>query len=82
LNAINTKILIAVLATLGAIGALLIHQHSKSEKAAAAILEQQKADADQHNREEEEFRKKVAAEERKNNVNPGNESKTWKSYVP
>jgi hypothetical protein len=88
LSAINTKLLIAVLAALGAIGALLIHEHNESHKAAidaakaAAILEQQKAEADQHRREEEDFRKKVGTENRKNNVNPGKQSKTWQTYVP
>jgi len=88
LSAINTKLLIAVLAALCAIGALLIHEHNESHKAAveaakaAAILEQQKAEADQHKREEEEFRKKVEAKRRKNNVNPGKQSKTWQTYVP
>lgn len=88
MSAINTKLLIAVLAALGAIGALLVHEHNDSHKAAveaakaAAILEQQKAEADQHEREEEDLRKKVEAEKRKNNVNPGKESKTWQTYVP
>ena len=88
MSTINTKLLIAVLATLGAIGALLIHEQNESHKAAveaakaAAILEQQKAEADQHKREEEEFRKKVETEKRKNNVKPGKESKIWQTYVP
>ena len=88
MNVINTKLLIAILAGLGALGALLIHERSQSQKAAAeaaksaAILQQQKAEADEHRREGEEFRKNVEAEKRKNNVNPAKESKTWQTYVP
>lgn len=88
MTVINTKLLIAILAALGAISAFLIHEHNESRKAAveaakaAAVLQQQKALAEEHAREEEAFRKKVEAEKRKNNVNPAKESKTWQTYVP
>lgn len=88
LSAINTKLLLAVLAALAVITGLVIHTHNESQKAAAeaakaaAILQQQKAEADAHKREEEEFRQKVQAEKRKHNVNPAKESKTWQTYVP
>ena len=88
LNALNTKLLLGILAALGAIGAFLIHEHNESQRAAAeaakaaAIVQQQKDLADEHKREEEGFRRKVEAEKRKNNVNPNKESKTWRTYVP
>lgn len=88
LNSINTKLLIAILAALGAVSALLMHEHEESQKAAAdigtaaAVLEQQMAEADEHNRQDQEFRKKVEVGKRKNNVGPGKEAKTWRSYVP
>ncbi len=88
LSAINTKLLLAVLAALAVITGLVIHTHNESQKVAAeaakdrAILEQQKAEAEAHKREEEEFRQKVETEKRKHNVNPGKESKTWQTYVP
>ncbi len=53
LKAINTKLLIAVLAALTAIGALLVHNNRVNEKAAAdaakaaAILQQQQKAADE-----------------------------------
>ncbi len=81
LHALNTKLLLAILAVLGAIGALLIRQQQESARAAAeaakaaAILQQQ-----QH--ETADFAAKVEAQKRKKNVMPAHQSKTWQTYVP
>jgi len=92
LQAINTKLLIAILAALGAITALLIHEHNASERAAAdaaktrAILQQQeaesKAEAEAHKREEDAVMRKAEEEKKKNNSNYRAKSKTWRTYVP
>lgn len=92
LQAINTKLLIAILAALGTITALLVHERNASEKAAneaaktRAILQEQqierKAEADAHQREEEAVIRKAEAEKKKNNSNYRAKSKTWQTYVP
>ena len=60
LKAINTKILIAILAALTAIGRAVIYQSHEAHKA-AAILQQQQHDAEERNKEDEAFRRKVEA---------------------
>lgn len=81
LKAINTKILIAILAALTAIGSVVIYQSHESHKA-ATILQQQQHDAEERNKEEEAFRKKVEQDKKLHNSASGNEGKTWKSYIP
>jgi len=81
LKAINTKILIAILATLTAIGSAVIYQSHDAHKA-AAILEQQQHDTEERNKEDEAFRKKVEQDKKRHNSAAGNEGKTWKSYIP
>ena len=80
LKAINTKILIAILAALTAIGSAVIYQSHETHKAAAILLQQQH-DAEERNKEDEAFRKKVEQDKRHNSA-AGNEGKTWKSYIP
>ncbi len=81
LNAINTKLLIAILAALSGIAALLIHQQHETQRAAndaakaAAIMQQQE-------QESNDFAAKVEAQKRKKSVMPGHQSKTWQTYVP
>jgi FtsZ-binding cell division protein ZapB len=92
LQAINTKLLIAIFAALAAISAYLVHEHNASEKAAAeaakatAILRQQeaerKAEADAHRREEEAELQKAQEEKQKHSSNNKATHKTWQTYIP
>lgn len=88
LKAINTKILISILAALTAIGGLLVHEHQVNERAAAAaakaaaILQQQQSDADAAKKHDAELWDGVHKQRKKNNTNPTNGSKTWTTYVP
>ena len=81
LKAINTKILLAILAALTAIGSAVIYQSHKAHKA-AAILQQQQHDAEERTKADEEFRKKVEQDKKRHSSAAGNEGKTWKSYIP
>ena len=81
LKAINTKILLAILAALTAIGSAVIYQSRQAHKA-AAILQQQQHDAEERERQDEAFRKKVEQDKKRHNSAAGNEGKTWKSYIP
>ena len=81
LKAINTKILLAILAALTAIGSAVIYQSHVAHKA-AAILQQQQHDAEERTKADEEFRKKVKQDKKRHNSAAGNEGKTWKSYIP
>ena len=81
LKAINTKILIAILAALTAIGSSVIYQSHEAHKA-AAILQQQQHDAEERNKEDEAFRRKVEQDKKRHNSAAGNQGKTWKSYIP
>ena len=81
LEAINTKILLAILAALTAIGSAVIYRSQEAHKA-AAILQQQQHDAEERERQDEAFRKKVEQDKKRHNSAAGNEGKTWKSYIP
>ena len=81
LKAINTKILLAILAALTAIGSAVIYQSHEAHKA-SAILQQQQHDAEERNKEDEAFRKKVEQDKKRHKSAAGNEGKTWKSYIP
>jgi hypothetical protein len=88
LKAINTKILLAILAALVAIGATLVHIHSVNQAAAAsaakaaALLQIQQDEADVARKHDEELKKGIIEQRKKNNVNPANGSKTWTTYLP
>ena len=83
LKAINTKILIAILAALTAIGSAAIYQSHEAHKAAAILQQQQQQhDAEERKKEDEAFRKKVEQDKKRHNSAAGNEGKTWKSYIP
>lgn len=88
LNAINTKLLIAILAALTAIGAAVVYQRNQSEKAAAAaaktaaILQQQQDDAEAQKERGEAFRKQVEQDRKQHNSAAAHEGKTWKTYLP
>ncbi|WP_058188588.1 hypothetical protein [Terracidiphilus gabretensis] len=81
LKAINTKILLAILAALTAIGSAVIYQSHEAHKA-AAILQRQQHDAEESARQDEAFRNKVEQDKKRHNSAAGNEGKTWKSYIP
>ena len=81
LKLLNTKLLIGILAVLATIASAALYQRHETAKA-VAILEQQQRDAEQRKKEDEAFRKKVEEDKKKHNSAAGNESKTWKSYLP
>jgi Flp pilus assembly protein TadG len=88
LIAINTKLLIAILAALTVIGSAVIYQRNQSEKAAtaaakaAAILQQQQKDVEDQRARDEQFRKQVETDRKQHNSAAAHEGKTWKSYLP
>ena len=81
LKAINTKILLAILAALTAIGSAAIYQSHEVHKA-AVILQQQQHEAEEQRSRDEAFRKRVEQDKKRHNSAAGNEGKTWKSYTP
>ena len=88
LNAINTKLLIAILAALTLISSAVLYQRHESAKAAtaaakaAAILQQQQKDADEQKARDEAFRKQVEQNRARHNSAAAHEGKTWKTYIP
>ena len=88
LKLINTKILLAILTALVAIGSAAIYQSHEAHKAAeaaakaAAILQQQQHDADEQRKRDEAFRKQVDQDRKRHNSAAANEGKTWKTYIP
>ena len=88
LNAINTKILLAILAALTVIGGAAIYQRDQAAKTAASaakaaqILQIQKDDNDYLKQENETLRKQVEAEKKRHSSAAANEGNTWKTYLP
>lgn len=88
LTAINTKILLSILAALTVISGLLYRQHEANEKAAAAaartaaILQQQQHDSEEQKKRASEFAAQVQNNRQKHDSTAAHEGKTWKSYVP
>jgi hypothetical protein len=88
LKAINTKILLAILAALSALGGAVAYQRHEAEKAAAAatkaaaILQQQQKDAEEQRDRDEAFRQRVEKDKKEHNSAAAHEGKTWKTYVP
>ncbi len=88
LKAVNTKILLSILAALTAIGGALTYQRHEAAKAAAAaakaaaILQQQQKEAEDRKAEDEAFRKRVETAKKKHNYAAANEGKTWQKYIP
>lgn len=70
-KAINTKILLAILTVLTAIGGALAYQRHEAAKAAAAaakaaaILQQQQKEADERKAEDAAFRQRVRGRQKK-----------------
>ena len=87
-NAINTKLVIAILAVLTAIGSAVAYQRHESAKAAAAaaraaaILQQQQRQAEEQREHDEAFRKQVEQNKARHNSAAAHEDKTWKTYLP
>ena len=91
-SAINTKLLIAILAAITAIGALVVKQQHNSARAAeqaakaAAILQRQelerKAQEDAQKREYQEMLNTIEREHKKHANDNKHASKTWTTYVP
>ena len=74
LKLLNSKLLIAILATLAVIASAAIYQRYETAKTAAVVERQRQYD--------EAFRKRVQEDKRKHNAAAGNEGKTWKTYIP
>ena len=81
LKAINTKLLIAVLAALAALAAVLVHVCNDSAKA-ARILQQQQDEANAVKKHDAETWDFVRKQRQKQNSNATGGSKTWTTYVP
>jgi type II secretory pathway component PulJ len=71
LQAIQAKILLAILAALLAIAGAVAYQRHEAAKAA---LERQ--------REYEQFRQQVEKDKQKHSSTAANEGKTWQKYIP
>jgi len=88
LNAINTKILLAILAALTACGGAALYQRDQAAKTAAAaykaaeILQMQKDDNDYLKQQNEALRKQVEADKKLHSSAAAHEGKTWKNYIP
>ena len=88
LTAINTKILLAILAALTVIGGAAIYQRDEAAKTAAAtakaaqLLELQKDDNDYLKQENEALRKQVEADKKQHSSAAAHEGNTWKTYIP
>ena len=88
LTAINTKILLAILAALTVIGGAAIYQREETAKTAAAtakaaqLLQLQKDDNDYLKQENEALRKQVEADKKQHSSAAAHEGKTWKTYIP
>lgn len=88
LTAINTKLLLAILAALTVIGGAAIYQRDQAAKTAAAavkaaqLLQIQKDDNDYLKQENEALRKKVEADKKQHISAAAHEGKTWKTYIP
>ena len=88
LNAINRKILLAILAALTVIGGAAIYQRDEAAKTAAAtakaaqLLQLQKDDNDYLKQENEALRKQVEADKKQHSSVAAHEGKTWTTYIP
>jgi hypothetical protein len=88
LKAINTKLLISILAALAIIAGLLVRLEQANERAAAAeakvaqVLQEEQRQAEEQKKQEAEFRRQLAEAQKKSHSFAGNESKTWQTYVP
>ena len=88
LKLINTKILLAILAAVLAIGAYVVREHEVTKQAAAsaakaaALLQQQRDDADAAKKHDAELWEEVRKHRQKYNANSAGSSHTWTHYLP
>ena len=88
LTAINTRILLAILAALTVIGGAAIYQRDQAAKTATAaakaaqLLQIQKDDNDYLKQENERLRKQVETDKKQHSSAAAHEGKTWKTYIP
>jgi len=88
LQAINTKILLAILAAVAVIGSLVAYQETTTKQAAEASTRAAKAvEQEQQTRQKQEqmdrdFTAKVNERKKKQNNNATDTHKTWSTYVP
>lgn len=88
LKLINTKILLAILTAVVAIGAFLVHEHDLNVQAAAsaakaaALLQQQRDDADAAKKHDAELWEQVRKHKQEHNSANVNGSHTWTHYLP
>jgi Tfp pilus assembly protein PilV len=88
LSAINTKVLISILAALVAIGGMLAYHNVQEKRAAdaaakaAAILKQQQDEIQAQKDREAAFWKKVEQDKKRHNSMNNANSGVWKSYLP
>ena len=89
LNAINTKILIAILAALTVIGGavhLSTRPGGKDSRSRRQGSRNSSATAERRLRSKQErdeaFRKQVEADKKRHNSAAAHEGKTWKTYIP
>ena len=88
LKLINTKILLAILAAIVAIGSFLVHEHDVNAQAAAsaakaaALLQQQRDDADAAKKHDAELWEQVRKHRQEHNSANVNGSHTWTHYLP
>src|SRR4051794_5135869 len=84
-NAINTKLLIAILAVLTAIGSEVAYQRHQAAKVAAAaaraaaILQQQQREAEENKEHDETFRKRGEQDKDRHNSAAAHKNKTRRS---
>jgi hypothetical protein len=85
---IQTKLLVAIFAALAVIASTEIYRAHEAHRAAdaaaksAAILEQQQHEAEARRKQDEAFHKQVEDARKHRSMAAGNESKTWKTYIP
>ena len=88
LNLINTKLLIAILAAVTALGGYLYHEHqlhkeqAASAVKAAALLQQQQNQHDDAQKADKRMWDEVREKRRKQNNMPVHGSDPWKHYLP
>ena len=88
LNLINTKLLIAILAAVTALGGYLYHEHqlhleqAAATAHAAALLQQQQNDRNAARKQDKQMWDDVRAKRRKQNNMPAHGSKPWTTYLP
>jgi len=76
LKAMNTKLLILILAALAGLSAVLfqIERHTAEQ---AAMARKQEAEQERMRNDDEAFRKEVEAKKKKSHAYAGNQSGTW-----